>query len=96
MRSPRSRFETACRVGAFAARGLPTGDHAWGGARASRAGRFNPDLAYQATRYRLIDEDRRGDRPLVALWAGANDIMGSVGGTDVRSMMRRFVPSVRN
>jgi outer membrane lipase/esterase len=61
----------------FATHGLPTGNHAWGNARA--AGSFSPDLAWQARRYRLLDEDRRGDRPLVALWAGANDIMGSVG-----------------
>jgi outer membrane lipase/esterase len=81
-------------IGAFAARDLPTGDHAWGGARASRAGRFNPDLAYQATRYRLIDEDRRGDRPLLALWAGANDIMGSVGGADVAISGRRAARAV--
>ena len=80
--------------GAFAAEDLPTGNHAWGGAKANRDGDFNPDLAIQARRYRSIDSDRRGERSLVALWAGANDIMGSVGGSDVGIVGRRAANAV--
>jgi outer membrane lipase/esterase len=62
----------------FRALDLPTGNHAWGGAEAD-ASDLNFDLGLQASRYRLIDDDRRGDRPLATIWAGANDFKDVVG-----------------
>ncbi len=64
---------------AFRAERLPTGIHAWGGATARTTNDGIPDLWAQATRYRALDDDRRGDRPLLALWAGGNDILNTSG-----------------
>lgn len=60
---------------AFRQAGLPTSNEAWGGAKARTDRDGIPDLAQQALRYRQLDNDRRGDRPLVAIWAGGNDIL---------------------
>ena len=64
---------------AFRAEGLPTGNHAWGGATARTTNDGIPDLRAQATRYRSLDDARKGDRPLLALWAGGNDILNTDG-----------------
>lgn len=60
---------------AFKAKGLPTSNEAWGGAKAKTDHDGLPDLSLQAYTYRHLDSDRRGDRPLVAIWIGANDIL---------------------
>ncbi len=63
----------------FRAERLPTGNHAWGGATARTTNDGIPDLRAQAARYRALDDDRKGDRPLLALWAGGNDILKASG-----------------
>lgn len=66
---------------AFRAERLPTGIHAWGGATARTTNDGIPDLRAQAARYRSLDGDRRGERPLLALWAGGNDVLNTSGTT---------------
>jgi outer membrane lipase/esterase len=58
----------------FERKDIETGNLAWGGALADGPG--VPDIGLQATQYRL-EADDRGDRPLVALWAGGNDILNA-------------------
>lgn len=65
--------ERTARV--FRDAGLPTSNEAWGGAKARTDRDGIPDLPVQALRYSRLDADRRGDRPLVAIWAGGNDIL---------------------
>ncbi len=81
-------------INAFRRAGAPTGNHAWGGAKARTDFDGIPDLALQASQYRLIDRDRRGDRPLLALWAGGNDILKGVGKPGIRSVGRRAADAV--
>ena len=73
----------------FEARGRPTGNHAFGGAKARGQGRFEA-LAFpaQATRFRRTDPDQRGDRPLVAIWIGSNDILFADGDRSIRRVGR--------
>lgn len=66
---------------AFRAEGLPTGNHAWGGAKARSDKDGIPDLALQALRYDALADSRKGDRPLVALFAGGNDILRAAPGS---------------
>jgi outer membrane lipase/esterase len=63
--------------GAFKAEGVRTGNLAWGGALADGPG--VPDIGLQVTQFRLIDRDKRGDRPLVSIWGGGNDILDAAG-----------------
>jgi outer membrane lipase/esterase len=81
-------------VAAFRAEGLPTGNHAWGGANVVGGGIDVPDLSMQAARYRSIDEDRRGDRPLVAIWSGGNDVLDAAGDRGARRLGRRVARRV--
>ncbi len=62
---------------AFDAQGVRADNLAWGGALAD--GGAVPDIGMQASQYRLLDRDKRGDRPLVAIWGGGNDIIQSAG-----------------
>jgi outer membrane lipase/esterase len=73
---------------AFRDEGLPTGNHAWAGSSIVGGIIDVPDLSRQAARYRSLDEDRRGDRPLVAIWTGSNDILDAAGGSGVRRVGR--------
>lgn len=68
--------------------GLPTSNEAWGGAHARTDRDGIPDLRLQASIYRRLDADRRGDRPLVAIWAGANDLLNRRSRTDARNAGR--------
>jgi len=81
-------------AGAFGAADIPTGNHAWGGAKARSDRDGIPDLALQASNYRLVDGDRRGDRPLAAVFAGANDILDAAGGGGIRGVGRRAAEAV--
>ena len=92
----RGRFSNgpvwAEHVGAkFRAAGKPVGYHAWGGAKATGG---VTDLAIQASRYRLIDEKRRGARPMLALVAGANDIRSGIRSADIAKVGRRAANAV--
>jgi phospholipase/lecithinase/hemolysin len=78
----------------FKALDIPTGNHAWGGARADGGSDLNPDLGLQVSRYRLIDEDRRGDRPLAAIFIGANDFLEVSGDDDARAAGKSAARSV--
>lgn len=60
---------------AFRKEGLPTSNNAWGGAKARTDRDGIPDLSLQALRYEALADSRKGDRPLVALFAGGNDIL---------------------
>jgi len=79
---------------AFRATDIPTGNHAWGGAKARSDRDAIPDLARQASNYRLVDDDRRGDRPLAAVFAGSNDILDAAGETGIRGVGRRAAEAV--
>jgi outer membrane lipase/esterase len=74
--------------------GLPTGNHAWGGSNAIVGGLDVPGLAAQGARYRSLDDDRVGNRPLVAIWTGGNDILDMAGGDRVRRKARRSAERV--
>lgn len=80
--------------GAFRRAGAKTGVHAWGGAKAQTDFDGIPDLALQAARYRSLDSDRRGDRPLLALWAGGNDILQGPRDREIRKVGRRAADAV--
>jgi outer membrane lipase/esterase len=72
----------------FREAGLPTGNHAWGGSNVVGGGVDVPDLAMQGARYRSLDDDRIGDRPLVAIWSGGNDVLDLAGSSGVRRAAR--------
>ena len=67
---------------------LPTGNHAWGGSNVVGGGIDVPDLAMQGRRYRSLPDDRVGDRPLVAIWSGGNDVLDMAGSSGVRRAAR--------
>jgi outer membrane lipase/esterase len=69
--------------------GLPTGNHAWGGAK-SRGSTTAESLGLpaQAARYRALDEGRRGGRPLLGIWIGSNDILFADDGASIRRVGR--------
>ena len=81
-------------VNAFRRAGAETGNHAWGGAKARTDFDGIPDLALQSLQYRRLDSDRRGDRPLLTLLAGGNDILKGVGRPDIGSVGRRAADAV--
>lgn len=81
-------------AGVFRRADVPTGNHAWGGAKARSDLDGIPDLALQREQYRRVDEDRRGDRPLLALWAGGNDILQGLREPDIRRVGRRAADAV--
>ncbi len=60
---------------AFDRHGVDTGNFAVGGAKARTDRDGIPDLKAQLSRYALLSPGERGDRPLVELWAGGNDIL---------------------
>lgn len=80
--------------GAFKRAGAPDGNHAWGGAKARTDRDGIPDLALQRLQYLRVDEDRRGERPLLAIWAGGNDILQNLGDPQIRRVGRRAADSV--
>ena len=80
----------------FRRQGLPTSIGAWAGAKARSDGVGVPDLRMQALRYAALDEDRRGDRPLVAIWAGSNDLIGAVNAPRIAAVGRRAARAVGN
>jgi len=73
---------------AFRDADLPTGNHAWGGSNVVGGGIDVPDLAMQGVRYRSLGDDRIGDRPLVAIWSGGNDVLDIAGQSGVRRTAR--------
>ncbi|MCB1371023.1 MAG: SGNH/GDSL hydrolase family protein [Rhodobacteraceae bacterium] len=81
-------------LNAFRRAGAQTGNHAWGGAKARTDFDGIPDLALQSLQYRRLDSDRRGDRPLLALFAGGNDILRGVGRPDIGTVGRRAADAV--
>jgi outer membrane lipase/esterase len=83
-------------IKAFRRAGAPTGNHAWGGAKARTDFDGIPDFALQAARYRRLDSDRRGDTPLLALFGGGNDILRGVGRPNIETVGRRAADSVGN
>ncbi len=80
--------------GVFRRADVPTGNHAWGGAKARTDLDGIPDLALQTLQYRRTSSDRRGDRPLLALWAGGNDILQGLREPDIRRVGRRAADAV--
>jgi outer membrane lipase/esterase len=78
----------------FRRHGLPTSNEAWAGARARNDGIGAPDLRLQALRYAALDGDRRGDRPLVAIWAGSNDLIAAVNSPRIAGVGRRAARAV--
>lgn len=79
---------------AFRDADLPTGIHAWGNAKALGDFFDVPDLSRQASRYRMIDDDRRGDRPLIAIFIGGNDLLDAAGDSGIRGVGRRAAEEV--
>jgi outer membrane lipase/esterase len=78
----------------FRRQGLPTSNEAWAGAKARSDGIGVPDLRMQALRFAALDEDRRGDRPLVAIWAGSNDLIDAVNAPRIARVGRRGARAV--
>jgi outer membrane lipase/esterase len=78
----------------FRRQSLPTSIEAWAGAKARSDGIGVPDLGMQALRYAALDEDRRGDRPLVAIWAGSNDLIDAVNAPRIAAVGRRGARAV--
>jgi outer membrane lipase/esterase len=76
-------------IGAFQDADRPTGNHAWAGSNVAPDGIDVPDIAMQAARYRSLDDDRVGDRPLLAIWSGGNDVLDMAGESGVRTKARR-------
>uniref|UniRef100_UPI002C8BB838 SGNH/GDSL hydrolase family protein n=1 Tax=Amaricoccus sp. TaxID=1872485 RepID=UPI002C8BB838 len=81
-------------INAFRRAGAESGNHAWGGAKARTDFDGIPDLALQSLQYRRLDSDRRGDRPLLALFAGGNDILKGVGRPGIGTVGRRAADAV--
>lgn len=79
-------------AGAFKDEGIRTGNLAWGGALAD--GRGVPDIGLQATQFRLIGRNKRGDRPLVSIWGGGNDILDAAGKARARREGRQAAGAV--
>lgn len=77
--------------GAFDRRGIETGNFAFGGAKAKSDRDGIPDLKVQLGEYATVGQGDRGDRPLVALWAGGNDILN---GSATRANGRAAATSV--
>lgn len=76
---------------AFTAKHLPTGNFAFGGARAiSNTDDAIPDLATQIGMFSAASRGFLGTRPVASLWIGANDLIstGILPGTDAAAVGR--------
>lgn len=78
----------------FAAAGLPRSNHAYGGAKARTDRDLIPDLGLQARLFRNTSGSRRGARPLVAIWAGANDLLEAGGARGIGRVARGAADAV--
>lgn len=65
---------------AFRKQGVDTGNFAFGGAKARTDRDGIPDLKVQLGEYAALGPRDIGGRPLVALWAGGNDVLQADGG----------------
>ena len=81
---------------AFRDENLPTSNQAWAGANVAPGGIDVPDLSMQAARYRSLDDDRVGDRPLVAIWTGGNDVLDLAGQRGASAGARRAAERLGN
>ena len=79
---------------AFRDADLPTGIHAWGNAKALGDFFDVPDLSRQASRYRMITTTVVGDRPLMAILIGGNDLLDTAG--EQRDARRRTAARPRS
>ena len=74
---------------AFRDDGLPTGNHAWGGSNVAGGGIDVPDLVDAGGRATARSTTTGvGDRPLVAIWSGGNDVLDIAGSSGVRRRRR--------
>lgn len=74
--------------------GRPTGNTAFGGATAVTNDDAIPDLDAQLGLFSQAYAGRGGDRPVAALWFGANDIFASVPGGEAERAGRRAAGAV--
>jgi outer membrane lipase/esterase len=73
----------------FEADGKPTINKAWGGAEASGFNNPVPDLRVQAAEFVLTEWGSLGARPLVTMWAGANDLFTTIDDGDAEAAGRQ-------
>jgi|GEM_PF-2612362 len=78
----------------FDAAGKPHGNVARGGAAAITNGDAIPDMAAQALNYRALSAERRGTRPLVAIWFGGNDVSGASGTGTANAVATKAVQTI--
>ncbi len=76
----------------FRAEGVRTGAYAFGGAQAATNFDGIPDLSLQRREY--LARARKGPDPLVAIWAGANDVIRAVGRNNANSAARDAAKAV--
>ncbi len=79
---------------AFRDADLPTGIHAWGNAKALGDFFDVPDSRGRRRVTGSIDDDRRGDRPLIAILIGGNDLLDAAGDSGIRGVGRRAAEEV--
>ena len=80
---------------AFGAAGRPTGNFAFGGAQAATDDDGIPDLGKQIEALAGASASALGDRPLAALWLGANDLFAGLADLRPGSAVTDALASIR-